>query len=51
MGRRLTLNEERTVDPPYAACDRYRNHIVFPNGDAGGLNEHPLRGDNLFDKE
>jgi hypothetical protein len=50
MARRLTLDKERTVDPPYAACDCYRKRILFINCDAGGLHECTLRGDNRIDR-
>ena len=47
----LTLDEERTVDPPYPGCAHNCNHLFFPNGDAGGLRECPLRRDDRVDKE
>ena len=50
-GKVLTLDEERTIYPPYAGCDPHHNQIFFPNGDTDGLHEHPLWGDNRIDKK
>jgi hypothetical protein len=45
------VDEERTVDPPYAGCDCQCDPISAPNDDAEGIHKHPLRKDDRIDRD